>query len=165
MFVIRRKGKEMKKQLFIRQLKQTENIPYDLLLLADETKEAIDKYIHDSDIYVAESEGEMIAIYALYQLNNEETEIKNIAVIPHMQNQGIGRWLLKDAESKAKTGGYRYLLIATADAGILQLKLYQQCGFEMHEIRKNFITDNFAEPIFENGIQLKHMIVLRKEIE
>lgn len=165
MFVIKRKGKEMEKQFLVRKLKQTENIPYDLLLLADETKEAIDKYIHASDIYVAESDDEMIAVYALYRVNNEEAEIKNIAVLPHLQNQGIGRWLLKDAESRAKTGGYRYLLIATADAGIRQLKLYQQCGFEMHEIRKNFITDNFAEPIFENGIQLKHMIVLRKEIE
>lgn len=155
----------MKEQIFIRRLKQTEDIPYDLLLLADETIEAIDKYIHDSDIYIAESDGEKIAVYALYRISDEEVEIKNIAVIPHLQNQGIGRWLLKDAECKAKTGGYRYLLIATADAGIRQLKLYQQCGFEMHEIRKNFIRDNFAEPIFENGIQLKHMVVLRKEIE
>jgi len=149
----------------IRKLDQRVDIPYDLLLLADETKEAIDKYIHASDIYIAESEGEKIAVYALYPVNKEEIEIKNIAVIPPLQGKGIGTRLLEDAEDKARAGGYHFLRIATADAGIRQLKLYQTYGFEMHEILKNFITNNYPEPIFENGIQLKHMIVLRKEIK
>lgn len=149
----------------IRKLDQRVDIPYDLLLLADETKEAIDKYIHASDIYIAESEGEKIAVYALYPVNKEEIEIKNIAVIPPLQGRGIGTRLLEDAENKAKESGYNFLRIATADAGIRQLKLYQRYGFEMHEILKNFITNNYPEPIFENGIQLKHMIVLRKEIK
>ena len=147
----------MKKHFFVRQLKQTENIPYDLLLIADETIEAIDKYIHASDIYIAESEGEKIAVYALYRVSDEEVEIKNIAVLPHLQNQGIGRWLLKDAECKAKTGGYRYLLIATADGGILQLQLYQRCGFEMHEIRKNFIIENLSFFKFCDILNTKEM--------
>lgn len=155
----------MKQQIIVRPLKQTEDIPYDLLLLADETKESIDKYIYASDIYIAESEGEKVAVYALYRVNDEEIEIKNIAVLPRLQSQGIGQWLLKDAEYKAKAGGYHYLLIATADAGIRQLQLYQRCGFEMFEIRKDFFKENFPEPIYENGIQLKHMVVLRKEIE
>ncbi|MDR2918192.1 MAG: GNAT family N-acetyltransferase [Tannerella sp.] len=155
----------MEQEITVRQLKQTEGIPYDLLLLADETKESIDKYIYASDIYIAESEGEKVAVYALYRVSDEEIEIKNIAVVPHLQNQGIGRWLLKDAEYKAKADGYHYLLIATADAGIRQLQLYQRCDFEMYEIRKNFFAENFSEPIYENGIQLKHMVVLRKEIE
>lgn len=148
-----------------RLLKKSDDLPYHLLLLADETKEAINKYIHASDVYVAESDNEIIAVYALCRINNDEVEIKNIAVIPHLQNQGIGKKMLKDAELNAQKAGYRILSVATADGGILQLKFYQQYGFEIDEIRKNFITDNYLEPIIENGIRLKHMIVLRKKIE
>jgi hypothetical protein len=38
----------------IRLLEKDKKIPYDLLLLADETIEAINKYIQQSDIYVFE---------------------------------------------------------------------------------------------------------------
>jgi len=56
-------------------------IPYHLLLLADETKEAIDRYIFNSDIYLLHDGTEDIAVMALYKNNDTELEIKNIAVI------------------------------------------------------------------------------------
>ena len=58
-------------------------IPFDLLLLADETEEAIEKYIYDSDIYLVfpKDGSKPIAIFALYKLNDSEIEIKNMAVI------------------------------------------------------------------------------------
>ncbi len=34
--------------------KITDNYPYNLLLLADETTEAINKYLFESDVYIAE---------------------------------------------------------------------------------------------------------------
>ena len=34
-------------------LKDKDKLPYKLLLLADETKEAIDKYVYDSDVFLA----------------------------------------------------------------------------------------------------------------
>jgi hypothetical protein len=40
----------------IRQVRLDEKIPYDLLLLADETIEALDRYINDSDMYILEQE-------------------------------------------------------------------------------------------------------------
>ena len=80
----------------VRKLLTDEKIPYNLLLLADETKEAIDKYIEDSDIYVLERktkkkrENEIIGIYVVQSTDEDTLEIKNIAVDENLQGQGIG---------------------------------------------------------------------------
>ena len=49
----------------IRLLEKDKKIPYDLLLLADETIEAINKYIHQSDIYVLDRDNIIIAVFVL----------------------------------------------------------------------------------------------------
>jgi len=156
--------KDTKHQM-IRQLRKDEKIPYDLLLLADETLEAIDKYIFGSDIYVLEQENRIIAVYVLQSINKNEVEIKNIAVATDYQRQGIGKLLLRDAAYKAKGKGFKTIIIGTGDAATKQLYLYQKEGFEVFDIKKSFFIDNYPEPIFENGIQLKHMIMLKKELK
>ncbi|MFC4873868.1 GNAT family N-acetyltransferase [Negadavirga shengliensis] len=148
----------------VRRLYPGEAIPYDLLLLADETEAAINRYIYDSDVYVYEAQNEIIAIYVLQVTGSDEIEIKNIAVEKRHQNLSIGKLLLRDAEIKAKEKGFGSIIIGTGDASIKQLYIYQKAGFEVFDIKKNFYIDNYPEPIFENGIQLKHMLVLKKKI-
>lgn len=149
----------------IRQLHKYERIPYDLLLLADETIEAIDKYIKESEIYIFEQEKKIIAIYALQIICKDTIEIKYIAVDTKYQRQGIGTALLRDAVNRAKVKGFNTIIIGTGDIAIKQLNLYQKEGFEIFDIKKNFFIDNYPEPIYENGIQLKHMIMLKKELK
>ena len=79
------------------------------------------------------------------------------------QGQGIGKLLLRDATVKAK--GFKKIIIGTGDAAIKQLYLYQKEGFEIFDIKKRFFLDNYPGPIYENGIQLKHMIMLKKELK
>jgi N-acetylglutamate synthase-like GNAT family acetyltransferase len=148
----------------IRLLEKDKPIPYDLLLLADESIESINKYIHQSDIYVLERENKLVAVFALQPISSDTIEIKNIAVDTALQGQGIGQGLLKDAINLAKEKGFKEIIIGTGDAGIQQLYLYQKVGFEMYDIKHRFFIDSFPEPIFENGIQLKHMIMLRMEL-
>lgn len=113
----------------VRKLRKEEKIPYDLLLLADETIEAIDKYIYNSDIYVLELNEIIYAIYVLQSLNNYTIEIKNIAVHENFQGQGIGMFLLKDAIQKSKNKEFNSLIIGTGDASFKQISLYQKAGF------------------------------------
>jgi len=151
--------------IWVRQLRKDEKIPYDLLLLADETIEAIDKYIKDSEIYIFEQENRIIAIYVLLKISKDIIEIKNIAVDDKHQGQGIGEYLLKDAANKAKEKGFKKIIIGTGDASTRQLYLYQKEGFEIFDTKKRFFIDNYPEPIYENGIQLEHMIMLKKELK
>lgn len=157
--------KEAKNHWVSRKLNQGNKIPYDLLLLADETIEAINKYIFDSDLYIVEQEDKVIAIYALYSLNHNEIEIKNIAVDSAFQGQGIGRFLLHDAIIKGKAMKYKTIIIGTADTAVKQLRLYREVGFEKFEIKKGFFINNYPAPIIEDGIQLKDMVMLRKVIK
>ena len=149
----------------IRQLQKDEKIPFDLLLLADETIEAINKYINNAEIYIFERANRIIGIYVLQKQDHNAIEIKNIAVDIAHQGQGIGSFLIEDAVKKSKAKGFQRVLIGTGDASIKQLYIYQKAGFEIFEIKKNFFLDNYPEPIFENGIQLKHMIMLKKELD
>jgi ribosomal protein S18 acetylase RimI-like enzyme len=45
-----------------------------------------------------------------------------------------------------------------------QLALYQKVGFKKIGVRKSFYVENYPEPIFEKGVQLRDMIVLKKEL-
>lgn len=148
-----------------RLLTKSEHIPYPLLLLADETLDAINKYINNSEIYVLEQDNITIAVYVLQGVSPDTIEIKNIAVDKLFQGQGIGRKLLYEAIARAKERGYQNIIIGTGDASIGELNLYQKVGFEIYDIKHRFFLDNYPEPIYENGIQLRHMIMLRKVLE
>ena len=147
-----------------RKLHSYEKIPYDLLLLAEETKEAIDKYIKDSEIFVFERKNNIIGIYVLKSIDEQNIEIKYIAVDEKFQGQGIGTFLLNDATIRAREKGLKTIIIGTGDCGIKQLQLYQKVGFEIFDVKKNFFIDNYPEPIFENGKQCRDMVMLKKQL-
>jgi len=146
----------------VRKLHTSEKIPYDLLLLADETIEAIDENIKDSEMFVLEKQNKIWGVYVLQSIDKENIEIKYIAVDEKLQGQGIGTSLLKDAISKAKKKGYENIVIGTGDCGIKQLHLYQKVGFEIFDVKKNFFIDNYPEPIYENGRLCRDMVMLKK---
>ncbi|GHN01169.1 N-acetyltransferase [Cytophagales bacterium WSM2-2] len=147
-----------------RLLRKDEPLPYDILLLADEPVEVVDRYIFDCEIYVYERDGKIIGEYSLYPISNEVIEIKNIAVLTEEQGKGVGQLLLKDAETRAREKGCKTQIIGTGDVMMMQLYVYQKAGFEMYDLKKNFYIDNYPRPLFENGLQLKHMVMLKKEL-
>lgn len=138
--------------------------PYDLLLLADPSRELVDAYLPVSEVYTAALDGIIVGVVVLYPINATALEIKNIAVHPAYQGQGIGSYLLQQAEAIAQQQHYRILCIGTADSSIGQLRLYKNHGFTISEIRENFFLNNYEEPIFENGLQARHMVMLEKAI-
>jgi aminoglycoside 6'-N-acetyltransferase I len=146
----------------IRRLLTGEKIPYDLLLLADEPTEAIDRYIHESDISVMENEGRFIAVYVLQPVDASVIEIKSIAVDQEYQGRGIGLSLLADAIRRAGAEGYSEIIIGTATTAARQISLYEKAGFKKYAIKKDFYLSHCPYPIMENGIQLRDMVMLKK---
>ncbi|REC46815.1 GNAT family N-acetyltransferase [Chryseobacterium pennipullorum] len=135
-------------------------IPYELLLLADETIEAINRYIFKSSIYLLHDGHENIAVMALYANSNTDLEIKNIAVSEHCQGQGIGSILIRKAKEIALENQYQILTVGTSDTGFQQIRFYEKNGFVKTGVRKDFFTENYPAPIFENGFQMRDMILL-----
>jgi N-acetylglutamate synthase-like GNAT family acetyltransferase len=148
----------------IRQLLKDEPVPYSLLLLADEEMQAIERYIHQSAIYVAEAGGETIGVYALFPVDEYTAEIKAIAVDEAYQNLGVGKLMLKDAEMRSLEKGFRELIIGTPSVAQKQLAIYQKAGFELFDVKKDFFITYYSAPIFEDGIQLKDMAMLKKPL-
>lgn len=135
-----------------------------LLLLADPSQNNINEYLNKSLIYGAYINNVLIGVYVLFPVDEQTLEIKNIAVSEDFQKRGIGTLLLRHAKEETVSKGYLQLIIGTANSSINQLSLYQKKGFEMYEIKRDFFTENYNEPIFENGIQAKHMIMLMQKV-
>ena len=55
------------------------------------------------------------------------------------------------------------LQVGTGDSP-LTIPFYEKCGFKRHHVVRNFFLDNYDHPIFEEGIQLKDMVYLRKAL-
>jgi aminoglycoside 6'-N-acetyltransferase I len=135
-------------------------IPYDLLLLADPSREMIDSFLPHSDLYLALDSGNVIGLVVLFPLDSDTAEIKNIAVKPEHQGKGIGKWLLENILSVAREKHFRRLIIGTANS----MARYQKVGFKVYAVKKDFLIENYPEPIFENGIQASDMIMLECDL-
>jgi ribosomal protein S18 acetylase RimI-like enzyme len=142
------------------QLTPDSEIPYHLLLLADETEEAINRYIFKSDLYLLHDGTENIAVMALYKNSDTELEIKNIAVIESYRSKGIGSILMDKAKEIAKENHYKILTVGTSDTGFQQIRFYEKNGFIKTGIRKDFFIENYPSPLYENGLQMRDMVVL-----
>lgn len=147
----------------IREHRPDELIPYDLLLLADENQMLIDKYLPSSQLYVLETDGKVVGVGVL-QINGTAGEIMNIAVAPDYQRKGLGRAMIRALTDAAVRQGVGQLRIATGNCGIGQIALYQQEGFELIAIDRNYILRNYSNPIWENGIQCKHQLIFEKTL-
>lgn len=154
----------LNEKLLIRQLNDSELVPYYLLLLADDTIAAIDKYLENGELFVTEIEGEIMAAFILKVESKETIEIKNIAVAEEFQGKGIGSILLKYITENVKNRGFKNLLVGTCDQCFKEIEFYKKSGFKDFKIRKDFFITNYNEPIYENDIQIFDMIVLKKDI-
>ena len=133
----------------------------DLLLLADEQEEMVDKYLQDGRMFVLTDNGVKGEVVVTDE-GNGILEIKNIATDPNCHGKGYGKKLIQFVEEKFR-GEYSVLQVGTGDSP-LTIPFYEKCGFKRSHVVKNFFTENYNHPIFECGIQLVDMIYLQKNI-
>ena len=133
----------------------------DLLLLADESEVMIDKYLPEGDMF-ALYDGDLKNICVVLPINKEICELKNIATYEQFQSKGYGKALINFISDFYKND-YKTMLVGTGETpGILSF--YEGCGFQISHRLKNFFTDNYDHPMFEDGVQLIDMIYLKKEL-
>jgi len=131
----------------------------DLLLLADEQEDMIDRYLDKSRVYVLDDDG-VKAQAAVIELNEKQLEVKNLATDPNFQGRGYGKKMLEYVAS-LYAGSGKELLVGTGDSP-LTVPFYEKCGFVRSHLLENFFIDNYDHPIIEEGIQLIHMVYLKK---
>jgi GNAT superfamily N-acetyltransferase len=132
-----------------------------LLLLADPEENMINKYLEQGDMF-ALYDGDLRSICVVCSVSDYEYEIKNLATSEEYQRQGYARKLLEYIAGYYK-GKAKALILGTGEASNI-LSFYYKCGFTYSHRVVNFFTDNYSQPIYEDGILLRDMIYLRKLI-
>ncbi|HPG41538.1 MAG TPA: GNAT family N-acetyltransferase [bacterium] len=145
----------------IEQTKDT--IPIDLLLLSDPSEEVIAEYIHLTIKFIARLDTKIVGALLLLKTRPKTMEIMNISVYEEYQNKGIGRQLINKAIEYAKENKIKTLEIGTGNPGVIQMMLYQKCGFRIVGVELDYFRKNHQEKIFENGIECRDMIRMRME--
>ncbi len=133
----------------------------DLLLLADEQENMIDKYLPNGDLFALYDNDDLKSICVVVPINNETCELKNIATYEKYRGKGYGTKLIKFIFDFYKND-YKTMLVGTGETPTI-LSFYESCGFKQSHRVKNFFTDNYNHPIFEGNIQLIDMIYLKKD--
>jgi ribosomal protein S18 acetylase RimI-like enzyme len=132
-----------------------------LLLLADPEEAAIQKYIGRCEIFAAMEGNVSVGVCAVLPLDENRCELKNLAVSPALQRKGCGKQLVEYVFNRYKDR-YAVMLVGTSDAIPDTLCFYKRCGFQYAHTIKNFFVDNYAEPVFDGGVQCVDMIVLER---
>lgn len=132
----------------------------DLLLLADPQEDMIDRYLDDGRMFVLYDD-DLKCEAVVAELNENECELKNIATVPAAHGKGYGKAIIQFLFEEF-LGRYQTMYVGTGDEpGILDF--YKKSGFrESHRV-KNFFTDNYSEPIIDQGVQLVDMVYLRAD--
>lgn len=140
-----------------------ENIDKELLLLAEPEEDNINEYLSKSICHVCFFEDKIIGAILSIDTRPGTREIMNISVYPEYQNRGVGKRLINLSIQKAKEDRIRTMEIGTGNPGVVQMLLYQKCGFRIVGIDFDYFRRNHEERIYENGIECRDMIRMRLE--
>ena len=140
-----------------------------LFLMADESETMLARYLDRARLFVAEAadEGNVlnVGIVASALVTNEGggvAELKNLAVAPDLRGRGVGRRMI-EAVREACAGRFRTLRVGTG-AGTPTVRFYEKCGFREVGRIPEFFTENYPEPIWEEGVLLCDMAVLEMPV-
>ncbi len=133
----------------------------DLLLLADEQEDMIDRYLESGDMF-ALFDDDIKTVCVVTASDSETCELKNIATLKKYQGKGYARALIKFVSNYYKNN-YKSMFVGTGDIPTI-ISFYESCGFKKSHSVRNFFTDNYDHPMFEDGIQLIDMVYLKKEL-
>ena len=134
----------------------------DLLLLADEQEDMIDRYLENGDMF-ALFDDDLKTVCVVAAIDQETCELKNIATYEKYQGKGYGKALINFILDFYKND-YKTMLVGTGETPTI-LSFYESCGFEKSHRVKNFFTDNYDHPMFDGDIQLVDMIYLKKDLQ
>jgi GNAT superfamily N-acetyltransferase len=133
----------------------------ELLLLADEQEDMIDRYLDRGTLF-ALYDGDLKSICVVTHEGGDTYEVQSLATYPKYQKLGYGRHLLNHVCEYFKGRG-RTMLVGTGDSP-LTVPFYERSGFVLSHRIENYILEHYKEPIFEAGVQLKDKVYLKRDL-
>lgn len=133
----------------------------DLLLLADEQEDMIDRYLENGDLF-ALYDDDVKTVCVVVAVDGETCELKNLATHERYRGKGYATAMIEFVCDYYKND-YKTMLVGTGDVPKI-LSFYERCGFEKSHSIKNFFTDHYDHPMFEEGVQLVDMVYLKRRL-
>ncbi|MFR3143381.1 MAG: GNAT family N-acetyltransferase [Eubacterium callanderi] len=133
----------------------------ELLLLADEDWKMIEKYLYRGELF-ALYDDDLKSVCVVTQESDCICELKNIATYEKWHGEGYGSKLLDHIFSYYKDK-HATMLVGTGDVPWI-MRFYKKSGFKVSHRIRNFFTDNYDHPMFEDGVQLVDMVYLKKDL-
>lgn len=148
----------MSENFIIVEIKNDKKQFLQLLLIGDESETMIDRYLQQGNLYVGILNGVPITVCVVLTIDDTTVEIKNLAVSPCFQRRGFGRLMLEYVE---KVNPNKSIILGTGETPST-LRFYEKCGYRYSHRVPNFFTNNYSNPIIEEGVLLRDMIYLKK---
>ncbi len=134
----------------------------DLLLLADEQINMIERYLYRGEMFALWDGGDARSVCVVTRERDGACELKNLATRPDCQRRGYGGYLIRFLSYYCRGAG-TVLYVGTGD-NPETLAFYENRGFVRSHVVKDFFTDHYDHPIYENGVRLADMIYLKKTL-
>jgi GNAT superfamily N-acetyltransferase len=133
----------------------------DLLLLADEQENMIDKYLDRGTLFALYDNG-LKSICVVTDESNGIYEIQNLATYEQFQRKGLGRHLVNYVCNYYKDKGTT-MIVGTGDVPFT-VSFYERCGFSLSHRLENYFLEHYDKPMFEDGIQLKDKVYFKMDL-
>jgi len=133
----------------------------DLLLLADEQEDMIEKYLERGTLF-ALYDGDLKSICVVTDEGDGNFELQSLATYERYQGQGYGARLVKHILAYYQGKGAT-MYVGTGDIPFI-VSFYERCGFSFSYRLENYFLEHYREPMFEAGIQLTDKVYFQKEL-
>jgi len=131
----------------------------DLLLLADEQENMIDKYLDRGTLF-ALYDSDLKSICVVTDEGSDTFEVQSLATYPQFQGKGYGGYLLNYVCDYYKDKCI-FMIVGTGDSLV---PFYENCGFAFSHRVENYFIEHYDKPIFEHGVQLKDKVYLKRSL-
>lgn len=98
------------------------------------TPETISEWIEESQMYVAEIEGQVVGGVRLEVTGSERVKLSRLGVHEQWKGEGIGRQLLAHAEERVRNQDYATVWLTTPEDHPYLPELYRRHGYERTEM-------------------------------
>ena len=134
----------------------------DLLLEADPSKDMINDYLKDGELFVLTYNDKIACVAVVIKIDDETIELKNIATQEEYRGQGYGKKMIKYLADNYKQK-YNKMLVGTSENNI---PFYVKQGFDKYEKTiKNFFIDNYEEEIKDRELTCTDLIYYSKDLK
>jgi ribosomal-protein-alanine N-acetyltransferase len=103
--------------------------------------------------FVVAKEGEKILGYGILKKEKEQGLIFSLAVLPEIQNQGIGKEIMKRLIEIAKKEGLKKIYLHAKETNFKAIAFYQKFGFNIVRLENKFYSTDENAYLMELEIE------------